>query len=53
MLTGGAAQLHGLEELLGRASGLPVVLAPQPLRSAVNGAELLLEQPGLLRSLLP
>jgi rod shape-determining protein MreB len=53
VLTGGAAQLHGLEELLGRASGLPVVLAPQPLRSAVNGAELLLEQPGLLRSLLP
>jgi rod shape-determining protein MreB len=53
VLTGGAAQLAGLEELLGQASGLPVVMAPQPLRSAVTGAELLLEQPGLLRSLIP
>jgi len=53
VLTGGASQLAGLDELLGQASGLPVVLAPQPLRSAVTGAELLLEQPALLRSLLP
>ncbi len=53
VLTGGAAQLAGLDEVLGRASGLPVVLAPQPLRSAVIGAELLLEQPELLRSLIP
>ncbi len=53
VLTGGAAQLTGLDELIGQASGLPVVLAPQPLRSAVTGAELLLEQPQLLRSLIP
>jgi rod shape-determining protein MreB and related proteins len=53
VLTGGAAQLAGLDELVGRATGLPVVLAPQPLRSAVTGAELLLEQPALLRSLIP
>jgi rod shape-determining protein MreB len=53
VLTGGAAQLTGLDELLGQASGLPVVLAHQPLRAAVLGAELLLEQPALLRSLIP
>jgi rod shape-determining protein MreB len=52
VLTGGAAQLAGLDELLGRAAGLPVVLAPRPLRSAVTGAEMLLDRPELLRSLI-
>lgn len=52
VLTGGAAQLAGLDEVLGRASGLPVVMAHQPLRSAVHGAELLLDHPELLRSLI-
>ncbi len=52
VLTGGAAQLSGLEEVLGQASGLPVVMAHQPLRTAVHGAELLLEHPELLRSLI-
>ncbi|MFH1464841.1 MAG: rod shape-determining protein [Pseudomonadota bacterium] len=51
VLTGGGALLAGLEERLGQATGLPVVRAEHPLRAAVAGAEALLDEPALLKTL--
>ena len=49
VLSGGAAMLHGLDILLRDTSGLPVIMAPQPLRCAALGAEALLEDGDLLK----
>ena len=38
VLTGGGAQLHGLDERLRRETGIPAHVAPSPLNSVVIGA---------------
>lgn len=49
VLAGGGAMLAGLDEVLRNATGLPVVLAEDPLRCVVLGAGETLENAELLR----
>lgn len=49
MLTGGSAQLRHFDELLQRATGLPVQLAPSPEQATVRGSLLALEEASLLQ----
>ncbi len=49
VLAGGGALLSGLDEVLRDATGLPVVIAEDPLRCVALGAGLTLESPELLR----
>lgn len=51
VLAGGGALLTNLDEVLRDATGLPVVLAEEPLRAVVLGAGEALEDPALLRRL--
>ena len=49
VLAGGGAMLTGLDEVLRDATGLPVVLALDPLRCVVRGAGAILEDAGKLQ----
>jgi rod shape-determining protein MreB len=49
VLAGGGAQLTALDEVLRDATGLPVVVAEDPLRCVALGAGATLESPELLR----
>jgi rod shape-determining protein MreB and related proteins len=48
VLCGGGALLDGLPELLRDVSGLPVMLAPNPMRCVVNGMAFALADPPML-----
>jgi rod shape-determining protein MreB len=49
VLAGGGAMLTGLDEVLRDATGLPVVVAEDPLRCVALGAGAILESPELLK----
>ncbi|MFZ5478140.1 MAG: rod shape-determining protein [Myxococcota bacterium] len=49
VLAGGGAMLTGLDEVLRDATGLPVVIAEDPLRCVAMGAGAILESPELLK----
>ena len=49
VLTGGGAMLRGLDDRLRRETGLPVIVAEEPLSSVVLGAGKMLEDVNLLR----
>ena len=49
VLTGGGALLRGIDERLRRETGLPVIVAEEPLSSVVLGAGKMLEDVNLLR----
>lgn len=51
VLSGGGALLMGLDEVLRDATGLPVVLAEEPLRCVALGAGQAMENPELLKRL--
>ena len=51
MLTGGGAQLRALDELLSEETGLPVMIADDPISSVVLGAGRILDNIELLRLL--
>lgn len=48
VLCGGGALLKRLDRLIAETTGLPVVLAEEPMRCVVNGAGMALEEPDLL-----
>ena len=52
VLSGGGSLLPGLAEMIRDISGLPVVLAPRPLRCAALGAGLALENPDVMERAL-
>ena len=52
VLTGGGALLPGLDIVLSNGTGLPVVLAPEPLNSVVLGTGKVLENMDALRHVL-
>ncbi|HET9147979.1 MAG TPA: rod shape-determining protein [Acetobacteraceae bacterium] len=52
VLTGGGAQLHGLDDVLREATGLPVMIAEEPLRCVALGTGRALEEMKRLRSVL-
>ena len=52
MLTGGGALLHRLDQVLREATGLPVVVAEEPLSCVVLGTGQALEQPKRLQNVL-
>ena len=52
VLTGGGGQLRNLDEVLRKATGLPVVLAEDPLSCVVLGTGRCLEEMDTLKSLL-
>ncbi len=49
MLTGGGALLEGCDRLLAAATGMPVIIADNPMDCVVLGGAALLEEPKLLR----
>jgi len=49
LLTGGGALLRGVDQLIARATDIPVRAADDPLTAMVRGAGLLLDNPELLR----
>lgn len=49
LLSGGGALLRGLDQLIARATEIPVRIADDPLTSVVRGNGLLLDEPELLR----
>ncbi len=49
ILTGGGALLRGLDELIHRATGLPVRVADDPITAVVRGTGILLDRPDLER----
>lgn len=49
ILTGGGALLRGMDEVLHRATGLPVRVAEDPITTVVRGTGVLLDQPDLAR----
>ena len=51
ILTGGGALLRGMDEVLHRATGLPVRVADDPITTVVRGTGILLDQPDLARHL--
>ena len=51
-LTGGGALLHGLDELITRETGIPVIIADEPLYCAVHGTGLVLQHLKSLRNVL-
>ena len=38
LLSGGSSQLRGLEQVISRATGIPVMAAPEPMESVARGA---------------
>lgn len=52
VLTGGGALLHGLDDVLREATGLPVVVAEEPLRCVALGTGRALEEIKRLRTVL-
>jgi rod shape-determining protein MreB len=52
VLTGGGALLHGLDDVLREATGLPVMVAEEPLRCVALGTGRALEELKRLRSVL-
>ena len=50
-LTGGAAQLYGLDRLIGSQLGIPAMLAKEPQDCTILGMGYLLENPDLLNDL--
>ena len=50
VLTGGLAQLDGLDRAIGHATGLPVVSAEGPECATVRGASMALQTQALLRA---
>ena len=48
VLSGGTALLPGMEEFLRSSTGLPVLLAEEPLLAVVNGAAMVLDDSALL-----
>ncbi len=51
ILTGGGALLRGMDEVVHRATGLPVRVADDPITTVVRGTGILLDQPALARHL--
>jgi rod shape-determining protein MreB len=51
-LTGGGAKLRGLDQLLQMETGLPVHVAPEPLRVVAHGVERILEDLDRYESIL-
>lgn len=51
-LTGGGAMLHRLDEVLRKATGLPVTIADDPLTCVVQGTGRVLEEPRTLKQVL-
>jgi rod shape-determining protein MreB len=49
VLAGGGALLRGIERLLSEETGLPVLVADDPVSAVVKGAGLAMEDPNLLR----
>ena len=49
MLAGGGALLRGLDELLRKETGLPVIVAEDPLSAVVNGVGMVLDDLDILR----
>jgi rod shape-determining protein MreB len=49
VLTGGGALLRGLDERLRRDTGVPIIVADDPLTSVVRGAGMMLEDFDLLK----
>jgi rod shape-determining protein MreB len=49
VVTGGGALLHGMDELISTATGLPVFVADEPLDCVVNGTGKLLDDLALLK----
>lgn len=52
VLTGGGALLHGLNQRLNQETGMPIVLAPNPLHSVAIGSGQCLEEFDALKSVL-
>jgi rod shape-determining protein MreB len=52
VLTGGGAQLHGLDWLLGQETGLPIHVDQEPLTSVVRGAGIVLEDWNMYRGVV-
>jgi rod shape-determining protein MreB len=52
VLTGGGALLHGLDARLAAETGMPIVIADNPLQSVAFGAGQCLEQLGILSDVL-
>ncbi len=52
MLAGGGALLPGLDQLISSETGMPVLIAPEPLYCVAIGTGLVLEQMGVLKDVL-
>jgi rod shape-determining protein MreB len=48
VLSGGCSMLRGLDKLLSDHTGLPVIIAEDPLTAVVNGTGVVLNESGLL-----
>ena len=49
LLSGGGALLRGMDQLIARATEIPVRLADDPLTAVVRGCGILLDEPELLK----
>ena len=52
VLTGGGALLHGLDARLAAETGMPIIIADNPLHSVVIGSGMCLEEFDALKSVL-
>jgi rod shape-determining protein MreB len=51
VITGGGAMLHGLRERLSGETGMPIIIADDPLHSVVNGSGMYLENFKVLKGM--